>query len=259
MDYNNNLVYFNCQGFLNNKDEIDLLIQQWKPNIVLLAETHVTSEIEPKELHVDGYRLEKCVTLNRRTGGVLALIREGLSCRVLVNQSMEEFVWVLSVELNLMGTKCLISVLYHPPNKENARFLDYFDEFLDGISDFEGVNIVFGDFNYDLSKPTFYGDKIVRGIHRQGFFQIVREPTRITERSQTLIDYIITNNKNLCYKNHLTPKISDHNILSVAVNKYHSSNNVINIARRNMRAYNTEVFQERLMNTEWDTNLSRCF
>lgn len=66
-----------------------------------------------------------------------------------------------------------------------------------------------GDFNYDLLNNSYYGDKVVI-IYSNGFSQIVKSPTRITDRSRTLIDFIVTNDKYLKCAVHLTPKISDH-------------------------------------------------
>lgn len=150
----------------------------------------------------------------------------------------------------------MVSVLYHPPNSENAKFVQYFDDFLDAASDFEGINIIVGVFNFDLLKPSHYGEKILRSTFLQGFTQLVNKPTRITDKSRTLIDYIITNNKDLRHRNHLSPKVSDHNILSVNIGKVFPSDNFVTISKRNMKPYDSEVFQEQLMETTWDTNVS---
>lgn len=232
------------------------MIEQWKPSIVLLSETHVTADVELKELRIDRYKVVQCVTHNKRTGGVMALVREGLSWQIRTNRCTDEYVWMLSLRMTIDRVKYLVSVLYHPPNRENAKFVQYFDDFLDAASDFEGINIIVGDFNFDLLKPSHYSEKILRSTFLQGFTQLVSKPTRITDKSRTLIDYIITNNKYLRHRNHLSPKISDHNILSVNMGKVLHSDNYVTISKRDMNPYDSEVFQEHLMETSWDTNVS---
>ncbi|CAH0549695.1 unnamed protein product [Brassicogethes aeneus] len=145
--------------------------------------------------------------------------------------------------------------LYHPPQKENVKFINYFNNYLDQVSTHEGINIIVGDFNYDLTKYSFYGDKILRNIFSNGFTQIVDTPTRITNVSSTLIDYIITNNKNLSFKVHLSPKISDHCLISVQLEqKTHESITTVN--RRSMRNYNTNNLQDYLLDIEWNNSSS---
>lgn len=39
MELKSEIIYFNCQGFLNNKDQILIVIKNKKPNIICLTET----------------------------------------------------------------------------------------------------------------------------------------------------------------------------------------------------------------------------
>lgn len=45
----------------------------------------MTVDIDLKELRIDHYKVVQCVTHNKRTGGVMALVREGLSWRIRTN------------------------------------------------------------------------------------------------------------------------------------------------------------------------------
>lgn len=38
---------------------------------------------------------------------------------------VNDFVWLLSFEMSMSGVKYLCSVLYHPPKKEDAKFMDF--------------------------------------------------------------------------------------------------------------------------------------
>lgn len=102
------------------------LVNDWKPKMVFLSETHVSSDMEPVELNIDGYCLKQCVTNNRRTGEVLVLIRIDVKYKVKTVKCIDNYVWILSVEVSISRTRYLFSVLYHPPQTENARFVEYY-------------------------------------------------------------------------------------------------------------------------------------
>lgn len=52
-----------------------------------------------------------------------------------------------------------------------------------------------------------------------GVKQFVAEPTRVTNTSETLIDYVITNRKRLTNQVHAVPKITDHSLIESVSSK----------------------------------------
>lgn len=223
---------------------------------MLLSETHVTSDVDLCELNIDGYRMEQSISNNCRTGGVMAFIRSDICYKVKTLECVDNYVWILSVELCLSRVKYLCFVLYHPPQKDDSRFVEYFTEYLGQVSDFGGTNIIVGDLNFDLMKNTFYGNKIMSNIYTSGFTQIVKGPTRIVPRSQTLIDYIVTNDKHLLHRVHLTPKISDHSILSITLNNRKIETQDTTKYQRSWKNYSCDKLQQELIDIDWDTNVS---
>lgn len=198
-----------------------------------------------RELEIEGYRIEKCTTDNRRTGGVMAVIRKDVRCTLGSVECVQNFVCLLSVEFLNFGLKYLCTVLYHSPKKEDGKFLEFFDSYLDRVSEFDGIDLIFGDFNLDLLKQPFYSDKILHSISSSGFTQIVASPTRITDRSRTLIDCIVTNSKHLRHEVHLTPRIGDHCILSVDLGRNCvQKNREKSVCRRSFKGYNTSKLQD---------------
>lgn len=212
-------------------------------------------DVQLCELKVDGYKIEYCVSDNRRTGGVLALVRNDTKYKAKYINCVNNIVWTLAIEIIISEIKYLITVLYHPPQKENAKFIDYFNSYLSLVCSHEGINIILGDFNYDLWKSNFYGNKILNCIYSNGFNQIVNCPTRITENSETLLDYIVTNNKNLCFKVHLTPKIGDHSIISLHLDSKHDDS-IVSITKRTLKNYNVDNLHNHLLNINWNNNFS---
>lgn len=245
-------MYVNGQGFLNNKIKIVDLIQKWTPEIVCISETHVTPDVQQGEIDISGYISVNCTSDNKRTGGVLIFLKSGSVFSVRYNSNKDSYLWFICIELKLHREKMLLTALYHPPGRKVPEFLDFLDGFFEDVSSFKGDIICLGDFNIDLKKKSFYSEKCKSIIVQNGLTQIVDDYTRITENSSTLIDYVITNCKNLECKVHLTPKISDHSIVSLnlkAVDEYcFEFNSIV----RSYKNYRSVEFQDALRETVWD-------
>lgn len=239
---------------MNNKDQITLLVAEWKPIILCLVETHVDSNISLRELEISEYKIENCTTTNRRTGGVLIYVKKEYRYKVNLRQNMELYLWILSIEINIMNEKYLICAIYHPPQVNDNLFLEFFENYLENVINFTGTLLIVGDFNFDFKKDTFYSNKMKSMVYKYGLYQLVRLPTRITQHSSTLIDLIITNEKHLVHEVNNTPKISDHCILSIHISTRENNTNKINIHKRSFKNYDIEHFHNMLQNTEWDNN-----
>lgn len=248
---NSSVIYLNCQGFLKNKDRLHVSVNVSKPKLLLLSKTHVCTEIELCELFIAGYQIEQCVTNNKRTGGVMALIRDDVKHCLKDVQCVQNYVRLLSLKLSFNRKKFIFTVLYHPPQCQNAAFLDFFNAYLDTAGLYAGIMVIVGDFNFDLSKPSFYGDKIVSSLYSNGFSQLVDTPTRITDVSKTLIDHVVTNDKTLSVSVHHTPRIGDHSILSISLERESFKYTEVVVYSRSMKSYNTDQLQNYLMDTEW--------
>lgn len=210
-------MFLNCQGYLNNKNNIEILTLKWRPIIVCLSETHVTEDINASELKLHGYKTINCLSNNKRTGGVLVFIKDSLNYK-LKHIGHKDYLWIIIVEVKLGSQKYLISTLYHPPAIQMSEFLVELEEILDQMCEFDGVIVCTGDFNFDWKKDSFYTNKCKNLIYRMGLNQVVKDFTRITKDSKTLIDYIVTNDQQLEHKVYHSPRISDHSILSIELN-----------------------------------------
>ena len=76
--------------------------------------------------------------------------------------------------------------------------------------------IIAGDFNIDW-QSDFYKSKLESLLNDNGLKRIMKEFTRITKNSKTLIDYIITNNEILSAKNNTNNKITDHECIDIFI------------------------------------------
>lgn len=249
------MLYLNIQSLLSNIDELRLLINQKKPLLVLLSETHVTENINESEIQVLNYNLLRCDSHSRHTGGCVIYYKSEL----LVNQkSCETFnksVWILSIEVNSKekthsGT---YTILYRSPNSVIPEFLVYFEEWCERNMDLTKTNLICNDFNIDLFKSA-YAKKMKITIKELGMKQKVNKPTRVTNSTSTLIDYVLTNDKDIKVTVMNTDKISDH--MTILVEKKikqenpaenHKKLNTISVFK-----YRKETFEQYLKLIKWE-------
>lgn len=183
----------------------------------MLSETRTTEDINDCELSIVGYKLERCNSKNRHTGGVVMYIKDSINHSVLLSKSVEDNIWILSVKLWKNVKSGVYSVIYHSPGMSDSQFVNIFEEWIRDSFNYDVFNLAIGDFNLDLMKNEFYCNKMMNVLNFYGLKQIVSDPTRIVKNSQTLIDWAITNYHELKCEVLLTPKIADHSFIRVKV------------------------------------------
>lgn len=130
------MLYLNSQGFCNKKDDIIKLVNDTRPNVLCLAETHTHAEITEHELKIKGYKTFRCDTKNKRTGGLLLYVKSNLNATKVEEIYYENYFWLLSINVKIKEKNFLIAVLYHAPQQNENLFINHVEEFLDRNSDF---------------------------------------------------------------------------------------------------------------------------
>lgn len=147
---------------------------------------------------------------SRHTGGTMIYVKKELQSRVLLKKSIKNNLWLTGIEIVVRNKKFMIFSLYHSPSASDAEFLNQLEEILEEYSSKEGIFVLIGDYNIDMSKNTYYSNKFNKLISENGLYQNVSNFTRITANTSTIIDLLITNDKHLISDIHVTPKITNH-------------------------------------------------
>lgn len=213
-------MYLNIQSLLSNIIELRILINKEKPLIVLLSETHVTENINDSEIEIENYNLLRCDSHSRHTGGCVIYYKNELLVTEKSCETYNKIVWILSIEVNSKekshsGT---YTVLYRSPNSVIPEFLEYFESWCERKLDLTKSNLICGDFNIDLYKSA-YAKKMKTTIKELNLKQKVNKPTRVTNNTSTLIDFVLTNDNNIKVTVMNTDKISDHMTILVEKKK----------------------------------------
>ena len=170
---------------------------------------------------------------------------------------MFPFIECLFIELSLQGSKSiLIGCIYRPPNSDLVKFNLEIDLILSMMKVKKGQLVcIMGDFNIDLlklttEKPT---QLFLNNMISHSMFPCIRNPTRITDNSATLIDNIFLNAINYEFSSAIVySDISDHYpvIVYLKMNTRHN----MNTRPDYKRSYTPETiiaFNTLLSNTDW--------
>uniref|UniRef100_U5ENN7 Putative transposase n=1 Tax=Corethrella appendiculata TaxID=1370023 RepID=U5ENN7_9DIPT len=209
-------MYLNIAGLTTHIDELKIILEDCKPKLVFLTETHITADIDTDELHIDGYNIINCLSHSRHTGGILIYVQQNIRCKILTNVQYNND-WFLAISVikgDLKGNYCAI---YHSPNSSDREFCDYFEEnILENFIDNEKLNIILGDFNINW-KCERDSQELKRITNAYALKQCIHDNTRTTKYTSTLIDMVFSNFENISAIIDPDNKISDHETIKITI------------------------------------------
>ena len=187
-------------------DEIEsILCNQRNCDIICLSETWLDESIPDSHVQIDGFQLHRRDRarrgLQRESGGVAIYARDDLPVRRRKDLEHDELEIVI-IEV-MSGTKRIfIGCCYRAPGA-NAETVNSFIDNLQSIFNSFYTNkpesfIILGDLNdrcitwNSNHTQSELGNKLLDLTTGNNLFQIIDEPTHITENSASLLDVIIT-------------------------------------------------------------------
>ena len=213
-----NITILNVNGLVVKCKEIDHLISEIKPTILIATETHLTEDTEEVLYKIKGYDSLVCYSESRHTGGIVFYTKNDLCCIEMSRNVVQGEWWMVAVKIIKEG-KCLGSVVgcYRSPSCSKEKFLNELENWLDEIIEMtDGDFIMAGDFNIvwwkRRDRKGLKLQSIMKGI---GCKQIVETSTRVTVDSSTLIDLVFTDSRELKCEVLSQYKMSDHDTILI--------------------------------------------
>lgn len=201
----------NIQGLVNNFASLSILIDKMKPNLIFLTETHIKDTIYDVEIDLKGYNCIRCDTSSSHTGGVIIYVKNFINFSIISTVAdVMNHNYFLAIKTYYEQQMKIYGVIYHSPSSNDLVFLDSFENWMEEMVIGEKNITICGDFNIDLKKVNSISERVKNIVLLNGCKQIVKDFTRITERSRTLIDYVITNDSEWEINISSENKISDH-------------------------------------------------
>ena len=159
-----------------------------------MSETWLSKSVSDNEVRVDGYRTYR-KDRGGNGGGVLVYVSETLkSCRrVDLEKDDVEAVWI---ELRFQMKEVLCCNIYRPPGA-NHELMESIYSMTELVVQ-EGKEVVIaGDFNCNLLHPKSVVQDLLATAVECNLKQLVTEPTRVTDRTETMIDLLFSSHPHL--------------------------------------------------------------
>ena len=253
------ILHQNIRGLLANKDNICKILEDFhKIQILSLSETHLLADDEP-QVQIDGYSFISKPRKSGKGGGVGAYISSSVPYhrRLDLEQDSIECMWI---EVLFPKTKgFLVGFIYRPPDSSKhlcKNFNCKLESMLTNVSLENKECILTGDMNCNY---------LVNSDHKElksiliafGFKQLIKDPTRVTQESRSLIDVIYTNEPCNVYSVKVIPAgLSDHDLIG-CVRKIHNFKYQPKlITCRNYAKYDPVAFCNELKNRDFGSVLT---
>lgn len=253
------LAHLNVRSVFTKFDVFKAYLISESVDVFAVSETWLNEGDDPEEYGVD--RLAevpdyKLVRADRqgRGGGVGFYIRNSMPYKVMLSEVTLalEHLWV---SIKIEGKNTAVGVLYRPPKANLIQSLETLDNAVSFILPSSDDLILVGDFNVNLLETDSVGVKHFNHfIESYGLNQLIDQPTRITNRSQTLLDILVVSNLSIASNCRVTDSlgVSDHCVVSCTIRSLKIPITPRFITYRDFKHFDTNAFEESLSYFNWD-------
>ena len=214
---------------------------------------------------IPGYVTVSKYRTDRRGGGVSLYIRHEIPFTIrhdvdCFDSEMESIFIEIDRHIFQTPSNIVIGLIYRMPDASVDIFNERITDILNIINREKKIIYLIGDLNIDLfkcesHKPT---SAVLDILYSHNVFPLITKLTRVTEKTATLIDHILTNNLDVASEHEqgiLCTDISDHYaIFHIAGNISHD--NLKDLAKtrqiRDMRRQNIEKFTNEMQQINWN-------
>ena len=242
------IMSLNIFSLLPHLDELCIFVDNEKPHIICINETKLDDSIDDSLIRIDGYVIIR-KDRNKHGGGVALYIHQNIHFELMSELMCDE---LESVSVQIKNGKFkpfIVTSIYRPPGKP----VSYFNELESLFGRLESQNkesIIMGDTNCDFDTPLANDTKHLNNILNSfGYSQLIKDPTRTTSTTSTIIDHVMTNRPEIITCSGVIPcGISDHDALylirNVRAPKLKVPPKFTNV--RNYKQFNIKDFQSDL-------------
>ena len=207
--------HINARSVPKHISEIIKLFLECKLDIICVSETFIKAHTPQSLQNIPGFKFFKKNRCSNHGGGIGIFIRDTLAQNAKIIKLPQNLTQpeCLFIELTIKNVKVAIGVMYKPPKIPYGVFATV-QESLAYITTKYTHTLICGDFNINYLQPESYPTSFfqLNVAEPFGLTQVVKDPTRITSTSSTLIDLMLVSNVNNVKKVGVidVPGISDH-------------------------------------------------
>ena len=244
--------HINSNGLVKKIHEIKILLTEGNFDVLAVTETHLSCNVTNDEVTIDGYEVLRKDRNDGMSpwGGVAVFFKDSLNVSELLIDFNIESIWL---NIIIKGQTFLLGCVYRPPS--DKKFLQNFKLYLDHINHRTNIMIV-GDTNFDLNPCNDINKAAVRDyisiLNTYHLQNIIKENTRISQTSQTLIDHILVTDKSkVVTQGVFDPCISDHCLIYIVLSFKQQRKSPIYIMVKNYKDVEVKALQTDIQQIPW--------
>ena len=247
--------HVNARSLNKNVNELKVIMDGTDFDAVSVSESWLRSRTPKDRFMIDGYKIFRTDRRNKRGGGVCLYVREEYECKRIKIPNTPESPETLWVEVTVNHKKIAIGTLYKAPNIPSKTFYDAYESLVYIFSKYEDP-VLTGDFNVNMLNTESSDFKNLNDslIEPFDFKQLIKNPTRITDKSKTLIDLMLVKdlNKVKTVGQCDVPGVSDHFFIYMSYNIKKPKFQPYNVRRRDFRRFDLPAFQRAAETAHWE-------
>ena len=195
-------------------DELRIAMKNNEIDVLAINESRMDSSIAPEIITIHGYNWVS-KDRNRFGGGVGFYIRNTINYCLrpdLNDRDLE----ILTIEIIKNKVKPFLVTTWYRPPSDSINILYKFENCLKLIDNEDKESIILGDINCDLlgNNTTSLVSELKFITNLYQYEQLIKEPTRVTKDTSSLIDHFYTTNTNHIISSGVTAvTISDHYLI----------------------------------------------
>ena len=214
-----NTLHLNISSLLYNIDQLETLLITLKVkfDILSITKSRLKTGKQPiKNIYLQGYVVEGTPT-DARCSSALLYINKSINYKLRKDLKIHKSKEVESIFIEIINKKernTIIGCIYRHPCMEAREFNNtYLQNTLEKLSYENKKIILIGDFNIDIFKYDTNNDSaaFLDMIHKNFLLPYTSSPTRVTPRSQSLINKIFSSIiEDGIISGNITTTVSDH-------------------------------------------------
>ena len=251
--HNIKIAHLNAVSIPKHRDEISRVLSLTAFDILGVSETNIKPGTPRNLFQLPGYKLIRADRTHTTKGGVGVYFKDMYQPKKISIKYEKLQPELVFAEVEINRCKIAIGVIYKSPAASYGVYADI-QEILAFITTKYSHVILLGDFNIDMLKKNrpseFFSNVILEPF---SLHQVIREPTRITKDTATLIDHIlVTSPENVKHSGVVDfPGISDHCMIYMAYNIKRPKFKPVKILRRDFKNFDKNAFVRDMDTAPW--------
>ena len=256
--HNIKVAHLNAVSIPKHRDEIARVLSLTQFDVFGVSETNI-KPATPKNLYqIPGYKLIRADRTHTTKGGVGIYFRDIYQPQKIQIQYDNLQPEIIFAEVEINRCKIAVGVIYKTPLTSYTVYAEI-QEIIAFITTKYSHVILLGDYNIDMLKKNRESD-FFKNVILEPFslHQMIREPTRITNATATLIDHITVTSPEHVKLTGVAdfPGISDHCMVYMSYNIKRPKFKPIKIIRRDFKNFDKNDFIREIDRAPWGNILT---